>query len=68
MNDRKPLARLPRSIRYSDDEWEGIREYAFTRGEEPSRTARKLTMYGLSIAKAQAAVEAHASITSARLA
>lgn len=71
---RKPLARMepsppvpqstePHSIRFTPDQWAAISEHARRRGEEPSRLVRKLAMYALSIAQAQALAEAHGGLT-----
>jgi len=71
--DRKPLARAealppmesmePHSIRYTPSDWRRIVAAARRRSEEPSRFARKLTMYALSIVEAQDAAPAHVGIT-----
>lgn len=68
--ERKPLAPAPspeatepHSIRFTPTQWAAIVAAARRRGEEPSRFVRRLTMYALSIAVAQAAAEEHIGIT-----
>lgn len=76
--DRKPLSRAgrepepalppmesmePHSIRYTPTDWRRVVVVARRRGEEPSRFARKLTMYALSIVEAQDAAPAHGGLT-----
>lgn len=55
---RKPLVAMestePHSIRFTPTQWAAICAAARVRGEEPSRYVRRLTMYALSIARAQA--------------
>ena len=63
MDARKPLAkamesRIPKTIRYTPTEWEGVEEGAHQRGLEPAVFARMLTMYALSIAQAPVITEA----------
>lgn len=68
MIDRKPPAKMestqPHSIRFTPRQWGEICEYARQRAEEPSRSVRRLTMYALSVAQAQALMRAHTGTTS----
>lgn len=71
-SERKPLARVPEStephsIRFTPTQWAAIADAARRRGEEPSRYVRRLTMYALSIAQAQAAMLDPTGITAAAL-
>jgi hypothetical protein len=56
----KMESRDPHSIRFSDTEWGAIAEAARARGVEPSRFARKLCLIGLTVARTQESLEAHA--------
>lgn len=53
----------PHSIRYTPADWKRIEAAARRRGEEPSRFARKLSMYALSIVEAQDNAPAHVGMT-----
>ena len=71
---RRPLAMMesrpmestePHSIRFTPTHWQAICEAARHRGEEPSRFVRRLTMYALSIARAQAEAQDALGLTGA---
>lgn len=59
----KMESRDPHSIRFSPTEWEQITAAALARGIEPSRFARRLCLTGLSMLRAQAAMEGHVGET-----
>jgi hypothetical protein len=67
MDTRKPLAkaepaapqvREPHSIRFTEQEWDAIREGARRRGLEPAVFTRMLALHALRIAEQAAAMEA----------
>ena len=53
-----PQTREPKSIRFMPAEWSAIEDEARARGIEPSRFCRQLALTGLSMLRAQAALEA----------
>lgn len=58
-----PQTREPKSIRFTPTEWALIEEEARARGIEPSRFCRQLSLTGLSMLRAQAAMEAAGRVT-----
>lgn len=53
-----PQTREPKSIRFTPTEWAAIEDEARLRGIEPSRFCRQLSLTGLSMLRAQSALEA----------
>lgn len=58
-----PQTREPKSIRFTPAEWAAFEAEALARGIEPSRFCRQCALTGLSMTRAQAAMEAAARVT-----
>jgi len=58
-----PQSRIPKSIRFTPDEWDKIDQAARARHLEPSRFARMLCLMALKVTEAQREAEASFGVT-----